>query len=365
MSDIEASSESLQTACVLSISSLDLALEAEVESYRGFFALGIADFDSARNACKTALEIASQARRDASRGAIIPLDHVVARTHELLGVIEATDGHYAEQLVHARRALQTLDRSAVTDVYQEAFALRNLTILARDFDIAEDARMLAARVPSLAWTNDIRRVEFTTVEALGWCSALRGDSTDALRSFRRAAAVATSDPERILIGVDRALIAREFGHRPMVVEEVEHALDLADAYNWNESAGDYRVALLTLAQVAAPIAPARARQTLERYTAIRNAMDAAYAARLEPRARAEEAYTHGLVLRAEGRTIASTERLTSAFETWESIGYEWRAARAALELTELGAGEVFRFAVRRDLSHRPDSIFSARARLVA
>lgn len=80
---------------------------------------------------------------------------------------------------------------------------------------------------------------------------------------------------------------------------------------------------------------------------------------------AEEDYTHGLVLRAEGRLDASAERLRAAFSTWQQIGYAWRAARAALELAELGAGEVFRVAVRRELRERPQSVFATRARLIA
>ena len=88
-------------------------------------------------------------------------------------------------------------------------------------------------------------------------------------------------------------------------------------------------------------------------------------ARMEPGTRAEEAYSHGLVLRAEGRIAASAERLQAAFETWRAIGFEWRAARAALELTELDAGDVFRLALRKELQQRPNSIFSVRARLVA
>jgi len=106
--------------------------------------------------------------------------------------------------------------------------------------------------------------------------------------------------------------------------------------------GDTRYALLAIAQVAAKIATSHAREMLNRYTAIRIAIDGTSVARLEPGARAEEAYTHGLVLRAEGRLTASAERLQVAFETWASIGFEWRSARAALELAELGAGDRFR-----------------------
>lgn len=218
---------------------------------------------------------------------------------------------------------------------------------------------------AFAWTDDISRVKFTTLEALGWCSALHGDTVDALRLFRSAAEAASTVPERVLIAVDRALLARESGSRAFALEEVEHALKLSDGFDWNGAAGDYRTALLSLAQVSAPIAPARAREALDRYTRIRSAMDASFAARLEERVRAEEAYTAGIVLRAEGRLSASAERLTFAFSTWERIGYEWRAGRAALELAELNAGDVFRLAVARELSRRPESYFADRARAVA
>ncbi len=365
--DNDRSQAAFQDAHVYSISATDSALEAEVEFYKALTALGEEHLDDARDACQRGLDVASEPRLfplPPTKG-YIPREHVVSRTQELLGVIDAAEGRYGSFLHHARKALATHDSCTIADVYIESFALRNLAILARDFDIAEDARILSKRVPALAWTEDVCRVEFTAVEALGWCSALRGDSVQALRHFRRAEFVASTTPERILVGVDRALIAREFGHRPLVLEELEHALNAASTFNWEEAAGDSRDALLVLAQAAAATAPVAAREMLDKYLAIRNAMDITFAARIEPRARAEEAYTHGLVLRAEGRIAASAERLQVAFETWENIGYEWRAARAALELAELDAGEVFRLAVRQELFRRPDSIFSGRARLIA
>jgi len=49
----------------------------------------------------------------------------------------------------------------------------------------------------------------------------------------------------------------------------------------------------------------------------------------------------------------------------EHIAFEWRAARAALELAEMDADNVFRLAVKRELHRRPDSLFAERARKVA
>jgi len=264
----------------------------------------------------------------------------------------------------ARAALSTLDACAIRDVFQEAFGIRNLAILSRDLDL-DDAAMIVGRVDALAWTEETSAVKFTTVEALGWCSALRGDPVAALRYFRNAADAASTVPERVYVGVARSILSRELDYRVMAAEELDHALRLGADFDWEEAAGDYRLALLLLAQAAAPIAPVGAREALDRYDNIHKRMDGRYAARLEVRVRAEEAYTHGVLLRAEGRLSASAERLRAAFETWNTIGYEWRAARAALELAELGAGDVFRLAVHRELQRRPESVFANRARRVA
>ncbi len=164
------------------------------------------------------------------------------------------------------------------------------------------------------------------------------------RSLQTAA---STTPEQVTIAVDRALMARESGYVAMAHEEISHALSLAEKFTWSDAAGDSRNALLNLAQVAAPLGAAQARSMLERYTSIGKAMDPLFAGRVEARVRAEEAYTHGLVLRAEGRLGASAERLHSAFATWNGIGYSWRAARAALELAELDAGDVFRLGATR------------------
>jgi hypothetical protein len=123
--------------------------------------------------------------------------------------------------------------------------------------------------------------------------------------------------------------------------------------------------LLKLAEVAAPIAPSRARDALDRYGAIARAMDPTFASRREPRVRAEEDFAHGIVLRAEGRIDESRRRLESAFATWTAIGYEWRAGYAALELAESGGGDVFRLAVRRELAARPNSYYASRAAAIA
>jgi len=365
LGDRELANEAFRDARVYGIASTNASLAAEVEFYLALDAFGAGNLDGARALCQRAFEAEDERPLFARSGGHVPVEHVVARTQVLLGVIDAATGRYRDEVVQIRAALATLDGCQISDVYEQAFAVRNFAILVRDFDLEDDALAIAERTDALAWSGEIARVKFTALEGLGWCSALRGDVVGALRRFRSAAVTASTPPEEILIAVDRTLLARELGHRAMAMEELEHALTLFDGYNWEQAAGDTRLILLPLAQVAASIAPVRAREVLDRYCKLRNAMDAAYAARIEDRVHAEDAYSHGVVLRSEGREAASTDRLQFAFATWESIGYEWRAARAALELAELGAGDVFRLAVARELRRRPESLFATRARLAA
>lgn len=358
-------SSTLLEAMAYSISAANVAVEAETHYYTALIALAEDRLADARDACRRGLEVTNETEIKSSVKYVIPVEHVVARLRELLGVLDSAHGRYRDQLAHAKLALSALDACDVRDVFQEAFALKNLTILSRDLDLGEDVAELATRAKTLAWTDEISTVHFRTVEALGWCFALRGDVVESLRLFRTAASAATSLPEKVILGVDRALIARSFGHQPMVIEELEHASELAFECNWDVADGDLRVGLLSLAQMAASVAPNLARKALDRYRKITHATDATFSSRLEDVYRAEEAYTCGVVMRAEGRIAASIERLTFAFSTWQRAGFEWRAARAALELAELDAGETFRQAVRRDLISRPDSIFSARAHAIA
>ncbi len=364
LGDEAGADRSFVDARVYGISSANVAMIAEASFYLALRAFGRRELRPAIDLCHRVFEDAATRPMYGTVGGDIPLPHIVARTQVLLGVINAVDGRYRDQLSDTLAALATLDEHPVSDVYEAAFAIRNLAILSRDFDL-EEAPLITARADALAWSSEIAPVKFTTFEELGWCAALKGDVVCALQRFRTASATASTPPEEILIAVDRALVARELGHRAMAIEECEHALKLADIYAWESAAGDTRLVLLPLAQIAAWTDPVCARRTLERYGRIRNAMDERYAARIEARVSAEEQYTHGVVLRAEGRTAASIERLELAFTTWSGIGYDWRAARAALELAELSAGNVFRLAVARELRRRPESVFSARARQVA
>ncbi len=345
------------------ISAGDSTLEAELAYYMALLTLGQERTSEARAIVERALET-TQSARHGDAGSIIGHLQATARLHEISAIIEETSGQYRDAFSHARIALTNLNQAENRDIWLEAYAVQNLAIAARDFDL-HDASSICQRVDDLPWTPDISRVQFTATRAATWCAALRGNVELALLRLRRASEVAVTAPLRVTIALDRAVLSRESGFNAMASEEIQYALRIARAVAWNSAPGDDRIALLHLAQVVAPFSAPEARSALDRYSAITVAMDPRFSGRTGLRVLAEESFGHGLVLRAEGRLDASAERLRSAFETWQSIGYEWRSAQAALELAEMNAGDGFRLAVRRDLKARPDSVFSARARLVA
>jgi hypothetical protein len=125
----EQAKDAFQDAIVYSISSTDPALEAEVEFYNGLTAFGEESLLEARAACRRGLDVASEARKFTRNEGYIPLEHVVSRIEELLGVIDAADGRYQDWLGHARLALAMHDRCTISDVYIQAFALKTLPFL--------------------------------------------------------------------------------------------------------------------------------------------------------------------------------------------------------------------------------------------
>ncbi len=361
----EESDHALFDARVYAISAGDRTREAEAEYSLAFVAFGDGDLDGARSACRRGLNCSDTSTSEGGR-LVVPLEHVAARLQELLGILDAADGRYREALVHARATLHTLGACEFRDVWQEAFAIANLAALVRDLDdLQPDARLVSEFVTRLQWTDELAPTQFRALESLAWWAMLRGEHVEALRLFRRVSGVTTTVPQQIVLGVGRAIHASGLGQSAIAAEEIEHGLTLSETFDWENAAGDSRVFLLELARAAAAISPARARRVLQRYSAIRAAMPTACVSRLEARIHAEEAYAYGIVLRAEGRLHASTERLQKAFHTWGSIGCAWRAACVAVELAELNAGDVFRLAIRRELRVRPDSFFAQRARLVA
>jgi tetratricopeptide (TPR) repeat protein len=345
--------------------STSVALEAEVEYFGGLAAYAQGDLAGLEAASHRILALGEP--RD---GAVVdtpdyavPLAHTRARAFEALAAVALSRCLYHDQAAYTRKALRELDGARVTDVWIAAVNVANLAVLAGNYDLFEHVEYLRDRIASTPWTDELASRRFTALDAFGWHLALRGDNIGAFRQFRIAADVASALPDRVLASVSRAHLAHELGHEPVAVEELEHALALSKKFDWDEANVDKRFALLHLAEAAASIAPDEARPALERYRKIRTKL--ATLSQVEPWTAAAEDFTEGLLARAEGNRLKAIDSLLKAHERWSDVLIDWRAAGAAIELAELGAGERFLREARREAVRRPASWLARRVAALA
>jgi hypothetical protein len=101
---------------------------------------------------------------------------------------------------------------------------------------------------------------------------------------------------------------------------------------------------------------------LERYQRIRSKYSPTTLASLDRRLRADEIFTEGVVARAEGNDTAAVRALLEAFEIWKAIGFRWRAALAAIELTSLTKDSRYAGYAAAEAAKRPASWLAERLR---
>ncbi len=352
--------EALETARIHAYGTPSAALEAEVELALVRYAFATNDFPLAERAARAALAVEASALDTSDY--LVPLEHSRARAMHSLGVLDAVHGRYREQWLRVRAAIAELRRAPFRDAWTFAMLLMNLSFYVRDFDLEADAVVLREEV-ARAWPADLDKARYFILRSLGWSAALRGNHVGAFREFRLAAAIAPTPALQVWAFADRAHLGRELGEPTLATDELERAADLADRIDWDTVTGDERAALLHLAKQTAAVAPERARTLFTSYRRLKNTYAPHLLNRFDVRLRAHECFADGIICRAEDAPAAARCRLAQAFEIWDGIGYRWKAATAAVELAELGAGRRFQAYAEREGRARPGSWLARRAAL--
>jgi tetratricopeptide (TPR) repeat protein len=303
-------------------------LQSELEYYEGIFAWSVRNLDAASRHARAALNKASLS--------------VHARALELLGAIAASSGNYLGQADYLERALAHLETFSERDVWVEAHILYNLSILVRELHLDPIVERLGQRLESLPWTAETAVPRFEALRHVAWCHALSGNHVKAFRLLRESAEVAPTIPWRIFAFLDRSMLAREMGEALFAEDEMQGAEAIAEGFDWSQSSGDERLALLQLAELTAQRNPERAQHHIERYRSIKRKMSALHAFRADKRLRALECYAEASVSRALGQPDRAILLLNEAFEIWSSIGYAWRGVVSSLALYELTQETHFR-----------------------
>ena len=340
-----------------------IELESEFRFYCALFAWTQRRYDDAREELTALIEARSDVPSwlvDTTHTYAFNRSYWVARAYELLGLTAARHGDFASQAALLLRAFEEYDRAACVDVRIEAAMLSNLAVLVRDLQSPELEAFVRERCERVAWNRALDEHRFLVLRALGWCHALSGDHLGGLRHFRRSADVAPSVALRITALLDRAFIAGELNERFFASEELELACRLAADVDFDGAGGNERLVLLDLARALADVDVVQARRMLDRYASIRGSMSALEVYANDRRRRAEECLARADVARAEGQSDRATMLYKEAFEIWSAIGYEWRAAAAALEIHTLTGEPDYLAVAAREAAARPQSWIARR-----
>jgi DNA-binding CsgD family transcriptional regulator len=236
----------------------------------------------------------------------------------------------AESLIEVLELIGDRREEYIEDWY---VAVYTLAVLARELQMPAASAGAKAEVDvELEWPSDFAVHRFQALKGVAWCQALAGDELSCLRYLRLADHVAPGPVWQAMLFLDRSYFASIVGEEQWAANEFSAAEDVAERITWEETSGEERVALLLLAELASVHAPKRAPYYLARFNDLGRLRAHLQHLAFDDRLSAMAAYVGGIVKMADNQSEAAAERLRDAWSTFDRIGYDVRAARAALAL---------------------------------
>jgi hypothetical protein len=279
-------------------------------------------------------EMLARAAMQSSDGAIY------APAAQIVGFAVAHRGKYLEQLSILEETLAHLDRTQHSDLWIEASILQNISGVIYDFHLPAVARRLAERAELMDWTDETAVALYHIFRSLAYSRSFGSDALSAFDYIERAENVIPSEGWELSSRLDRVFFADEFGSSLAsfafdAEAQIRRAEEIANAIEWTRMRGEERCGLLMLADVLSSRRPRDAERYLRLYHATKSAMSPSLMGKFDARWIAIEEFVEGLIAAADHNNARSVELISRAFEFWKSVGYAWRATRAALKLHEV------------------------------
>ena len=253
----------------------------------------------------------------------------------LEGAISAARGRFEQQAATLLKALRTVLAAERPDVLHWAHVTAQLSYLTREMPSPSLRSAVMSNVDEIPWTADIADLHFTTLKAVGWRYALDGDYLTAFRYLKRASRVAPTEAWQVMAMCDRANLAQSLGERRFTEQELDDVREIADRIEWRAVAGEERLALLLLAVLHASTDGALALSYIARFQEAGDRFDGLLSANDDRRVKASVDYSLGFVYARLNYREDALVCLQDAWNTFDDIGYDWRAARCAKEIATL------------------------------
>lgn len=284
------------------------------------------------------LDAASRALAKLPASIDIDLD-VQARV--LQGAIAAAREQLPEQGAILLEALRRV-RAAECSVQPYAVLVAQIASLANELPSAELRDAAVQEVPNVPWTRDVGDWHFHALRALAWRHSLDGDEFSAFRRLKEAVSVTPSAAWRVAALADRAYLARALGEERWAAQELRDAHELAATIDWASCEGEEKLALPVLAEMFAPRDAAVAMSYIATFKRVGSSFARVLASHRDRRVEALEAYCLGRVQFNLGEHAEARRLLERAWSIYDKLGIRWRAARAALALSQIADASTWK-----------------------
>ena len=268
-------------------------------------------------------------------------------------------GKTAEQAALLIEALELLQRAAMADVGLMAQCAFSLAVITREYHIPRCTAVVADALETIAWTNDLRMEHFQTLRASAWSQALQGAYIPAIRQLQAARDIAPSAYFEVLSRFDRAMVSRIAGERASFEAEALGAAELALALDWTLPSGEESTALLVGAELLSGIDAELAATLLKRCEEARPHVSHAMATRHDPKIVALASLAAASIAGARNDTNALRRAAKTAFDIYDGLGVQWRAAWCALLLYRAGCGDEWLSIARANVADYPRSFIAS------
>jgi DNA-binding CsgD family transcriptional regulator len=283
---------------------------------------------------------------------------VRVRAKILESLIANARGRYREQAALSFDALLLALEN--DDVELQAYAEANLATLARELPMPQLREAVRASVERIAWTSDLRQLQFKALKAAGWCCALDGDYFNAFRLLKAASTAAPTAHWRAMAALDRSYLARCLNEPRWAEQELLEADYLARNLDWRGLSDEEHVALVLLAELYADVDAAVALAYLAKFRELGRVVTPRSTFAHDRILGAIADYSAGVVHARLGDVDDARRALTESWDVFDSAHYDWRAGRCALDLYALTGDAVWRERAAEKLAGYPKSWLAAR-----
>jgi DNA-binding CsgD family transcriptional regulator len=242
---------------------------------------------------------------------------------------EARSRDQARVLMELLRSLEVRDPEHMEHRIR---ATQTLAALARELYIPEAVPVVERQLQLVEWPSDFAIARFQTTKALAWSKALQGDYFNAFRFLKQSATVAPDPAWRTMAFCDRAYLASVRKQDLWFRQELSDAEESAALVDWESREDESIIALLLLAELLAPLNAAQASEYAARFHSISDVKNPHSLIRRDSRLEALVNFSTGVVDLRLGERKLGISRIQSAMKAYEQAGFEWRAARAAIQL---------------------------------